>query len=91
VNFTSAEPELIGMRDTGHQCSYQDIAQFGIIVDEGQQRLTKRAGRTYAQQIFSSRVEFDDKEIMIEQNNGGSEAVYDACWKLRVSVAARSA
>jgi hypothetical protein len=91
VDLTSAETEFVGMRDAGHQGSHQDIAQFGIIVDERQQRLTDGTGRTYAQQVFGSRIEFDDEEIMIEQNDGGSEAVDDACWKLRVSCAARSA
>ena len=91
MSLASAETEFIGMRDAGHQGSHQDIAQFGIIVDERQQRLTDGTGRTYAQQVFGCRVKFDYEEIMIEQNDGGSEAVDDSCRKLRVSGAARSA
>jgi hypothetical protein len=90
VRFASTEAKFVGVRDTGHQRSYQYVAQFRVIVHKREQRLIERAGRTYAQQVFGSRIEFDDEEIMIQQNDGRGQTVDDACRKSRVSVAVRS-
>ncbi len=49
------------------------------------------AGKADSQQILRGRIEFDDKEIVVEQNDGGSQAIDDIFRAVRVSVSAMPA
>jgi hypothetical protein len=46
------------------------------------------AGKTDSQQVLRGRIEFDDKEIVVKQDDGGSQAIDDIFRALRVSVSA---
>lgn len=88
VCLVPAETKFIGMWHAGYQRAHQHIAHFRVIIDERQQRMADSAGKTDSQQVLRGRIEFDDKEIVVKQDDGGSQAIDDIFRALRVSVSA---
>ena len=56
----------------------EDLAHFRFIVDESQQRLPPRACATDAEHVFGGRVQVNDQEVVIEQDNARGQAVQNA-------------
>jgi hypothetical protein len=60
---------------TSVNCATQDVAKFGLIIHEAQKRLTVGAARANSENIFSRRIQTDDKKTCIEQNYAAAETV----------------
>jgi len=61
----------------GRHYAAQDVAQFRLVVDEAQQRFTARPALADAEDVFGRRVQADDEQVTIEEDDAGTEAVED--------------
>jgi hypothetical protein len=63
------EAQLICVVIAGGDDAAQDVPQLGFVVDEPQQRFTARAPYTDAENVFRGRVEADDEQVAVEQDD----------------------
>jgi hypothetical protein len=61
------------------QYSRQDVAQLRLIPDQSQQRSTASALHADAEEIFGSRVEIDNQQIVVEKYDARAQAIEDSC------------
>jgi len=53
----------------------QDVAQFRLIIDQPQQCFAASAPCTDAENIFRGRIEADDQQVRIKQNDARAKAI----------------
>ena len=71
------QAHFIGEVVAGRSNAAEDLAHFRLIVDEPQQRLAARAGAADAQNVLGRRVQVDNEQIVIQQDDARSQAVDD--------------
>jgi hypothetical protein len=62
---------------TGGDDARQDVLQFPIIVEQPQQRFAPRAVLTDTEYVLRGRIQADDEQIVVEQDDAGAQAVDD--------------
>jgi len=55
----------------------EDLAHFGFVIDEPQQRFAARTTATDTQNVFGRRVQIGDQQVVVEQNDARGETVED--------------
>ena len=59
----------------GHRNARQHIPQFGFIIDELQQGFAAGAAAADSEDVLGGRVQVDDEQVVIEQDDPGAQAV----------------
>jgi hypothetical protein len=77
VHLGRGKPHLVRVVVSGGHYATQDVAHFGLVVDKPQQRLAVSALLTDAQNIFSSGVYSDNKEVLVQQDDARAQGVND--------------
>ena len=72
------QPHFVGVVVTGFQDATQDVAQLGFVVEEAQQRFAACALHADAEDVFASRVEVDDQQVVVDEDDARTEAVKNA-------------
>lgn len=74
-------------------CAYttKKLAHFRLIVYEPQQCFTVCAFTAYAKDVFCGRIEVDDEQAAIKQDNAGVQAVQDVAGVVSEDASAGSA
>ena len=78
VDFVGRQAHLVGVVITGRGNSGQHVAQFRFVIDELQQGFATGAAAADAEHVLGSRVQINDKQAVIEQDDAGTQAVEDA-------------
>jgi hypothetical protein len=87
VHFVAPEFQFVCMRNSGGQCSDENISDFCVFVHVGKHCLADCTRRTYAKQILGGRVKFDNQEVVIKDDDSGGKAVEDVCREPGVAMA----
>jgi len=72
MHFSRRQPQFVGEVIAACEHTAQDIAHFWFVVNESQQRFTSRTLLTNAQYILGRRVEADDQQVLIQQDDAGA-------------------
>ncbi len=75
VDFGRRQAEFVGVLVTGCRDPTEYLAHFRLVVHEPQQRLAPGARTTDAEDVFGGRVEVDDQQVFVEENDARVEAV----------------
>jgi hypothetical protein len=77
VNLCRCESHFIGEVVAGRGDTAEDFAHFGFVVNESQQRFAARARATDTQDVLGRRVQVDDEEVFVQQDDARTQAVDD--------------
>ena len=69
------EPQFVGVVIAAAHDAAQDIAQFRFVVDQPQQRRAARPLRADAEDVFCGRIQADDQQVGVEQDDARAQAV----------------
>jgi hypothetical protein len=78
VNFGRSEPQFVGIVIAGCEDAAKNIAELGLIIEQAQHRFTASPLDTDTQQVFGGRVEVDDQQAAVNENNSGTETIENA-------------
>ena len=71
VNLGGCKSQFVRILVTRSGNATEDLPHFGFVVHQAQQRPAARARPAYAENVFSRRIEIDDQEVVIEQDDAG--------------------
>ena len=77
MHFGRRQLHLIGVVVARRRHARQDFAHLRFVVDELQQGLVTRPGTTDPEDVFGGRVEVDDQQVVVEQNDARAQGVED--------------
>ena len=69
------EVQLVCVMVTRRENAAQDVAHLGFVVDELEQRLSARALLADAENVLCCRVEPDNQEVLVEQDDARAQVV----------------
>jgi len=69
MDLCSTQADLVRIVIARLNDATQDIAQLRIIISKPQQRFALRPLRTYTKDVFGGRVEADDQEAFVQQDD----------------------
>ena len=75
MDFGRAQAQLVGVMIARRDDSAQYVPQFRIVIDETQQRLALSACLADSEDVFGGRIQADDQEVLVEQDNARAKAV----------------
>lgn len=75
MNFSGAESQLVGVVIAGLENAAKNVSQFGFVVDEAQQGLALCPLHADAKDIFRGRIEVDDQQVVVDENDARAQAV----------------
>jgi hypothetical protein len=78
VNFRWSEAHLVREMIPRHRDAGQDLAHLRFVVDESKKGLAARARPADAEHVFSSGIQVENEQVVIEQNDARAQAVEDA-------------
>jgi hypothetical protein len=67
--LVSTQSQFVRVRHAGCQRTRQHVADFRILIEQRKQRLTDSPRTADAEQVFRRRIDFDNQEIAIEEND----------------------
>ena len=77
VNFRRGEAHFVGKMIAGYGDPRQDIAHLRFVVDESKKRLPTRSRPADAEHVFSGRIQVENEQVVVEQDNARAQAVED--------------
>ena len=77
VHFTRGETHFVGVVVAARSNARKDFAHLGFVVDELQERLAARTFATDAEYVFGGRVQVDNQQTVIEQDDARGKTVED--------------
>jgi hypothetical protein len=75
MHLGRGQPHFVGVTIAGRGDPVQDVTQLGLFVEQAQQGLAARAPRAYAEYVFRRRVESDNEQAGIEQDDARAEGI----------------
>ncbi len=79
MHFGRRKTHFVGVMIAGCCDTPQDIAHLRLVVDELQQRLAASPLLADAQDVLRRRIQRDDQEAVVEQDDARAQAVEDVC------------
>jgi hypothetical protein len=55
----------------------EDVAQFGVVVEQAQQGFAARPPLAHTEYVFGRRIQADDEPVPVEQDDTGTQTVED--------------
>ena len=77
VHFGGCESHLVGVVVATRRDAREHFAKFGFVIDELQQGFAARPAPADSKYVFRGRVQVDDQEVVVEQDDARREAVED--------------
>ncbi len=77
LDLVRAEPQLVRVVIPRSTDPTEDVAQLGIVVQQPQQRFSVCAPLADPEYVFRSGIEARDKQVPVQQDHPGAEAVED--------------
>ena len=78
MDLRRTEVQFVGVVITGRDDARQDILQLRVIVEQAQQGFAARAMVADAENVLGSRVQAQDKQIVVEQDYARTQAIKDS-------------
>ena len=75
MHLRRGEPNLVGVVIPGDRNTAQDLAHLRFVVDKLQQRLAACAPAADTKNVFCGRVQVNDEQMLIQQDDAGAQAV----------------
>ena len=72
------EPNLVSVVVAGLRNAAQNFAHLRLVVDELQQRLAARALRADTKDVFCCRIQVDDEQMLVQQDDARAQAVQNS-------------
>jgi hypothetical protein len=57
------------------QHAAENVAHFGLVVDQPQQRLSSRALQADAENVFGRRIQVGDQQAVVYENDASAQAI----------------
>ena len=77
VNLGRREAQLVRVLVAGGGDAAENLLHFRLVIHEAQQGLASRARTADAEYVFSGRVQVDDEQMLIQQDDARVQAVED--------------
>jgi hypothetical protein len=78
MDFRRAEVQFVRVMVAGRHHARQDVLQLRLIVEQPQQRLSAGAPLADPEDVLGGRVEANNEQVAIEQDDARAQAVEDA-------------
>ena len=75
MHFGWPQTQLVRIVIAGRNYPAEDVAQLRFIIDKSQQRLATRAPLADAENVLRGRIQADDEQVLVEQNDARAQAV----------------
>lgn len=77
MNFGGSQAQLHRILIARREGATQDVSQLRFVVDQPLQRFTVRTACADAEYVLCCRVQADDQQILIEQNDSRTQTIED--------------